>query len=127
MFRATIVITASFSMLCGLPATAQTPETPDAAELARVFRTLLIASIPNPLVEQSYNWGHQESVPVGLKWEKKGIILRPEVLKKLHNEGVWRKIGASADHPERTLELHVKDIRIPEAGKLAFTIELGLP
>jgi hypothetical protein len=118
---------AGWFILAGAPALADSRETPSAAELARILRTLVLPNLPNPLVEQSFNWGHQELVVVGVKWEKKGILLKPEFLKKLHNDGAWRKIAALADNPESTLQLDVKDVRVSEPGKLSFAVVVTLP
>ncbi|MCE9532690.1 MAG: hypothetical protein K8T89_16460, partial [Planctomycetes bacterium] len=70
-------------------------EQPSNTQLANAFRGLIIPNLPVPLVEKSYDWGHQELVAVGVKWEKKEILLKPEILKKLHNDGIWRKISAT--------------------------------
>jgi len=103
------------------------PPAPTAEELARTFRNLILPNLPNPLVEQIDNWGHQELVIVGIKWEKKGILLKPEPLRKLHNDGVWRKLNATALNPEKTLDLRVKDVVIPEPGRLTFAMTVQMP
>ena len=100
---------------------------PTAAELSRTFRSLLLPNLPSPLVAQSYNWGHQEMGPIGLKWEKKGILLKPEVVKALRNDGMWRKVEVVAFDPANKLEVRVKDVALPEPGRLTFAMEVHMP
>lgn len=102
-------------------------ETPSTAELSGGLRSVLLLNVPTPIVVQDFNWGHQEMVPIGIKWEKKGIFLKPEVMKKLHNDGVWRKIAVTADNPEKTLELTVKDVQRPDAETIRYSIEVVMP
>ena len=85
----------------GSPVTAADADPPSAAQLADAFRKLLLPNLPNPLVEQDFNWGHQESIPNGVKWERTGIFLKPEIQRKLHNDGVWRRIAVTADDPDK--------------------------
>src|SRR5690348_4312788 len=93
------------------PPRARAEDLPSSAELGGILRSLILPNLPSPLVEQSFNWGHQEKVPIGLRWERKGILLKPEVMKKLHNDGVWRKIAVTADNPQATLRLDVSDVK----------------
>ena len=125
--RHTLLLLVLFSGWNALPARAADADPPSAAELARIFRTLLLPNLPNPLVQQDFNWDHQENVPVGVKWERSGILLKPEIQKKLHNDGIWRRIAVTADDPEKTLGLTVKEVQIPEAGRLTFSIMLEPP
>jgi hypothetical protein len=106
---------------------APTVEAPSATEISGILRKLILANLPNPLVEQAFNWGHQALRPDGVKWERMGILLKPEIIKKLQNDGVWRKIAVSTRDPEKTLELAVNDVSVPEAGKLMFAIDMTLP
>jgi hypothetical protein len=100
---------------------------PSAAELSRLYRNLILPSLPTPLVEQKFNWDHLELAASGLRWEKKGILYKPEVTQKLQNDGVWRKISVAANNPETTLLVSVKDVKTPEPGKMTFSIDLELP
>lgn len=95
---------------------------PSAEELAKIMRTMMMAAVPTPLVEQSFNWGHQKNVPVGLKWEKDGIFLKPKVQEKMHNDGIWRKVRVDADNFEKNLIVQVRDVRFPEKGKVLFDV-----
>jgi hypothetical protein len=113
-------------ILAASPAAARAEE-PTADELAKCFRQLLLPSLPNPLVEQSFNWGHQEMVTVGIKWNNKGPIVKPESIKKLHNDGHWKKVIVAADNPEKRLEVRVKDVKMAEPGRLTFAMAVHLP
>jgi hypothetical protein len=109
------------------PVTAADADLPSAAQLADAFRKLLLPNLPNPLVEQDFNWGHQENISVGVKWERTGILLKPEIQRKLHNDGVWRRIAVTADDPDKRLELGIKDVQLPEPGQLTFTMNVQMP
>lgn len=111
----------------GAPARAVDPDAPDAAELGRILRALLVPNIPDPLIEQHFGWGHQELVPVGVKWEKKGILLKPQVMKKMHNQGHWRKITATVPNPDHNIQLRVDAVKTPERGRLDFALHLAMP
>src|SRR5258708_6609176 len=87
--------------LLGSCARADADETPSPQELTRILRTLILPNLPNPLVEQNFNWGHQEMVPIGVKWEMRGILLKPELMKKLHNDGTCHKIAMRAHSPQK--------------------------
>ncbi len=118
-------------LLCGgygiSPASAADAEPPSAAELAGALRNLLLPNLPNPLVEQDFNWGHQENVPVGVKWERIGIFLKTEIQKKAHNDGIWRRIAVTADNPDKMLQLGIKDVQLPQTGQLTFAMNVEMP
>lgn len=114
--------------LLATPVRAQSDLTPSSDELGSILRSLIVPCLPNPLVHQEFDWGKQERVAIGLEWKKKnGILLRPEVMKKLHNDGHWRKIDILADHPERTLNLSVKNVKLAEPKRLTFSVDLEMP
>src|SRR5258708_30282613 len=112
MCKPTIAILTA--LLLAAPAAAQSDLAPSAAELGTTLRSLIVPCLPNPLVEQEFDWGKQKRVAVGVEWKKEGILLKPEVLKKLHNDGHWRKIAIAADRPDQTLNLEVKNVETPE-------------
>jgi hypothetical protein len=114
-------------ILSAAPASAQGDSAPSAAELASTLRSLLLPCLPNPLVEQSFGWGKQERVPVGIEWKKKGILLKPEVMKQLRNDGHWRKIAIVAKDPDKTLALNVSNVKTPEPKRLTFTVDVEMP
>ncbi len=103
-----------------------TAEAPSAEELSKMIRSVVLPSLPLPLVEQNYRWGQQKNVVVGMKWEREGIFLKPELQKKMRNDGIWRKIQVEADHPETTLKVQIQDVATPEKGKLTFKTCLSL-
>lgn len=123
------VILAAFlvASLASAPASAQSDLTPTAAELSSTLRSLMIPCLPDPLVEQSFDWGKQKRVPVGVQWKKQGVLLKPEVMKQMRNDGHWRKIAIMANHPEKTLKLDVKNVKTPEPKRLTFTVDLEMP
>jgi len=100
---------------------------PTAESLSRTFRGLLVPNLPTPLVATSHNWGHQEMAPIGLKWEKKGVLLKPEVMRALRNDGMWRKVEVVAFDPLNKLEVRIREIAMPEQGRLTFDMEVHLP
>jgi hypothetical protein len=122
------------SLLCTLlfglpvaPVRAADQDVPAAADLARIFRSLLLPNLPDPLVSQDYNWGHQQMTTIGVKWEKEGLLAKPVPIKSLRNDGKWRKISLTADNPDQALEISVKDVQVPETGRMTFSMVLVLP
>jgi hypothetical protein len=109
------------------PAAAAPAETPSADELASILRGLLTTALPEPLVQQNSNWGHQKMVANGVTWEKKGVLLRPHKQEKLKNDGTWRRIKVEAIDPAKNLTLRVANVQKPEKGKLTFDVEITLP
>ena len=114
------------------PAAADPPpsrpaEPPSAEELAAIMKALLVSALPDPLVEQSSNWGHQSTVMNGVTWEKDGILLKPHKQKKLKNDGTWRRIKVEAVNPDKNLTLIVRNVQQPEKGRLTFDLVLALP
>ena len=115
------------TLLLVRPASAQADLALSAAELGSTLRSLLLPCLPNPLVEQSFDWGKQDWAPVGVEWKKKGILLKPEIMKQLRNEGHWRKIAIVATNPEKSLKLDVKNVKLPEPKRLTFAVDLEMP
>ena len=100
---------------------------PTALELERIFRALALPLVPTPLLEDKSTWGHQEMVCVGVKWEKKGVLLKPEAIRSLRNEGVWRKFTITASDLDKALGLRVSDVKLPEPGRITFSASIQLP
>ena len=96
-----------------------------AEELSKMIRSVVLPSLPLPLVEQNYRWGQQKNVVVGMKWEREGIFLKPELQKKIATTASL-KIQVEADHPETTLKVQIQDVATPEKGKLTFKTCLSL-
>jgi hypothetical protein len=89
--------------------------------LSDSLHKLLLANLPDPLVQSSHHWGEQNEVTIGVKWEKKGVIrYRPHAMKDVKNDGHWERVTVEAADPAKTLKLTVGDARTPEAGKTLF-------
>lgn len=99
---------------------------PTAEELRLIFRPLILAALPNPLLSQDMNWGHQEMVTNGIRWEKKGILLKPHKMEALKNDGTWRKIEMTAVDPDKNLKLLIANVKQPENGKITFDAVMSL-
>jgi hypothetical protein len=80
--------------------------TPNA--LAGSLRGYLVRSLPEPLYDASPNWGHKAHTAWGLK-----------------KQGVWRKIRVTALNPADSLVLDVRDLWVPEPGRMTFTTFLA--
>jgi hypothetical protein len=89
--------------------------------LSDTFQKLLLANLPDPLVQSNHHWGEQKEVAIGVRWERKGVIrYRPEVMKDVKNDGHWERVTVTAVDPEKKLKLTVANIRTPEVGKTLF-------
>lgn len=97
-------------------------EPPPAADLELIMRSMLTAALPNPLIDQKFNWGHQEKSFNGITWEKDGILLKPKKQEKLKNDGTWRSLRVDAIKPDENLTCKVQNISSPEKGKLLFDV-----
>ena len=100
---------------------------PSPEEVSNLFRSLLLANLPNPLYEKGFNWGNQRETIVGLKWKRDGLLLKPEPQKKMHNDGTWRKIRVEIDNPAKTLQFGVSEIKQVEEGKITFGVNVTFP
>ena len=107
--------------------TAAPPPAHDTKELAATVRQLLVANLPEPLVEANLGWDTQREVTLGVKWEKAGLVrLKPVVVKDVKNDGHWQKVHLHAKEPAKTLTVAVTNIRVPEVGKTLFDAHIGL-
>jgi hypothetical protein len=103
------------------PAPIPAEKAADAQPLADTFQKLLLANLPDPLVQSNHHWGEQKEVAIGVRWEKKGVIrYRPEVMKDVKNDGHWERVTVTAVDPEKKLKLTVANPRTPEAGTTLF-------
>ena len=96
-------------------------------QLGSLLREMVVAQMPTPLHEQDINWGHQKLVPVGVKWHKDGLLLKPEVQEKLHNDGLWRRIKVEAINPAKTFELSVDEAAAKDGGKFVLRMSAFMP
>jgi hypothetical protein len=126
-----IPFVALFAVLLAYPLRAAPPttpgDTPTADELSSIFRTLMTATLPSPIIEQDYNWGHQRMVANGVTWEKSGIFLKPQKQEKLKDDGVWRRIRIDAINPDKNLIVKVANVQKAEKGRLTFDMAITLP
>jgi hypothetical protein len=99
---------------------------PEKEELAAVLKTLLLAAMPEPLIEDASKWGSQRMVTVGYKWERDGLLLKPEKQKEMRNDGTWRKVQVVADNPGNNLIIEVRNLQQPAKGKLTFDLIVRL-
>lgn len=100
-----------------------TSDTPTATEIGQVMRTLILTTLPTPLVEDSHNWGKQKEVTNGVTLHG----LKPEKQKKVKNDGTWSKVRIEALEPEKNLELIVFNVQKPGKGTLTFDVLTALP
>ena len=118
------------TMLCTALASAATPAplpTHDTKDLAASLRQMLLANLPDPLVEANMGWDTQREVAIGVKWEKKGVVrYRPEVMRDVKNDGHWQKVHIHAKDPAKTLNLEISNVRSPEVGKTLFDAAISL-
>ncbi len=120
---------ALFGLLLSGGISSAAPPTPthDTKELAASLRKLLLANLPDPLVEANMGWDIQRDVAIGVQWEKKGLIrYRPSVMHDVKNDGHWQKVHIHAKDPAKTLTLDVSNLRVPEVGKTLFDARIGL-
>jgi hypothetical protein len=86
--------------------------TPSEAELARILREMLLARIPDPLYHAEPGWGKQ--VPALIDHNK------------MRNEGVWRKLRATANNPAQSLIVEVRNVKEPAPAKMTFDLLVAL-
>ena len=99
----------------------------DTKELSSTLGNLLLANLPDPLVEADMGWDTQREVAIGVQWEKKGLIrYNPSVMRDVKNDGHWQKMHFHAKEPAKTLTLAVSNVRVPEVGKTLFDAHIGL-
>lgn len=103
------------------------PPTPEPEVLAQLLRALAVQNIPAPLVKSESDWGGQRMVANGVRWEKKGVFRKPEVVHKAKNHGLWQKAHVYAIEPSKNLVVAVRDVRVPEQGTLTFQVWARMP
>ncbi|HEV3145616.1 MAG TPA: hypothetical protein VGZ47_17105 [Gemmataceae bacterium] len=87
------------------------PASPSSAELAGIFRGLLLNHLPDPLVDGQTNWGRQIEARFG-----------PRVMK---NHGIWRKYRISAMSPAQTLTVDIRNLKPIDAEHTSFEMRVG--
>jgi len=118
---------ALFGCWIGCSTITAAPPIHDTKALAETVRILLLANLPDPLVESNMGWDTQREVAIGVKWEKKGLIrYQPSVMRDVKNDGHWQKLHFHAKEPEKSLTVTVANVRVPEVGKTLFDARIGL-
>ena len=99
----------------------------DTEELAGTLRKMMLANLPDPVVEADMGWNTQREVAIGVKWEKVSRVrLKPMVMRDVKNDGHWQKVHIHATDPEKSLTLTVSNLRSLEVGKTLFDAQIGL-
>jgi hypothetical protein len=89
------------------------------AALAGNLRALLLDSLPTPLFEDHKHWGLQKPVR-RVHWRGKGLRVHPEAVEVPENDGRWWKVEVTAVNPRDTLVLDLRDLSMPEQGRMLF-------
>lgn len=97
---------------------------PDA--LAGNLRGYLVRALPHTLLEDNSHWGQQKWVTRGIAWRGKGLRVRPFRKRKLKNHGRWWKVRVTADRPQDTLIVDMRDVLQPERGRMLFTTYVAM-
>ena len=104
------------------PAPPPRPEPIDPADvraLEATIRGLLLANMPDPLVQSAPGWGNQKEVTVGGR-------LTGMPVKEMKNDGTWRRLSVIARDPQKSLAVGLRDAVYPEPGRATFTAMIGL-
>jgi hypothetical protein len=127
---AAVVIGMGGGIACGVPAPPLKNIGPGAAlgildphsapALAGNLRAFLLEALPEPLFEDTKQWGMQASVR-RLKWRGQGLGVHLEEEEVLVNEGHWWKVKVTANNPKDTLVVDLRDVKHPEPGRMTFT------
>lgn len=111
---------------CSLVSAAPPAPARDTKELSAILRKLMLANLPEPLVEANMGWDIQREVAIGIKWEKKGVLRKPVIMRDVKNDGHWQKVHIHAKDPDKSFALTVGNIRASEPGKTLFDADIGL-
>ena len=98
----------------------------DTKELSAILRKLMLANLPEPLVEANMGWDIQREVAIGVKWEKHGLLRKPVIMRDVKNDGHWQKVHIHAKDPDKSFALAVSNIRASEPGHTLFDADIGL-
>lgn len=92
--------------------------------LSGVLRGAVIKHLPNPIYEATPNWGHQDTVR-RLRFRRRGIVLRPRLVKVSRNDGTWRRIVFTSISLPNTLVLDIRNVAFPEPSRMTFEVFLA--
>lgn len=106
-----------YAVLIALCIATAPPPADQTKALSALFRDLLLANLPDPLVGTKRNWGQQKPAP--------GKIIR-RLEGQMLNDGHWQAVRVQAIDPAKSLILAIGELTHPEPGKLTFNSYLGL-
>lgn len=112
----TRTLSLSFAALLAAAGSAHS-QAPSTEELASALRGLLLTHLPTPLAHAEPNWGKQVEAIVG-----KNRNGSP----KMRNHGVWRKVRITAISPEKTLQLHIRNVQQLDDRRTVFDLVIEL-
>ncbi len=90
-------------------------------EAVKHLRAFLAATVPQVLIENHSGWGNQKKAFHALKWERRGIFLRPRVHKAMRNHGVWRKTRITTRNWPGSLQCGIHGWKRTGKDKVQFT------
>ncbi len=108
------------------PPDATASDDPNLKTLETTLRTLLLANIPDPLVQSDRGWGQMKVKGMGGSSQRDGPSLESNPTKGMRNDGMWRRVAVKAVNPAQTLTVALTDSATPEAGRTTFTARIGI-
>lgn len=118
--RSTIVVLIA---ACGLAsfASADPPAAAARTALAETLSRLVRDAIPLRY-EKQQDWGATREITSGYKVEGKPFHVHVHRRKHALNHGVWKHYKLRVIDPERSLRVHVSELRPLEGGRMGFTL-----
>ncbi|GIW82771.1 MAG: hypothetical protein KatS3mg105_4578 [Gemmatales bacterium] len=89
--------------------------------LAGSFRGFLVEALPTTLLVEEQDWGQTKMVANGLKWHG----LRPQVIHKAKNHGVWQRITITTLNLRDSLVFDLRHWRKHPSGAYRFDVFLS--
>jgi hypothetical protein len=93
---------------------------------AGAMRGLLIRHLPQPLYEDSDNWGKTRPAISSIHWEGKGLKKRPVVYHREKKDGLWKKIVVTSDDLADTLIFDLRNLQQLGPGRMTFDLFMSL-
>ncbi len=94
------------------------PDPKEVRALQTTLRDLVLHNLPTPAVQSKKDWGKQKETTRGR--------LRGNPVKRLENDGHWRRFSVTVLNPEKTLALGITEAAFPEPGKATLTAMIGV-
>jgi hypothetical protein len=123
--RARIVAAIVLLLGCGVTRRAQAapPDAAARAALAATLSGLIRQAIPTQYDKQK-DWGATKEIVVGVRPEGRPFHIHWRERKKTVNHGVWKHYKLRIVEPDRSLRVHLTDLRPLPAGKMGFTLQI---